>query len=81
MTLLGGQSSPSTGNGGLDRGRLVPDVTPRTEDPGLLTPYIPFPGVGVLFLHSLLMRLVAQVRCFKLPSLGKSAEVPQPKRG
>ena len=46
VTLLGGQSLLSTGNGGLDRGRFVPDVTPRTEGPGLLKPCTPFPGLG-----------------------------------
>lgn len=76
VTLLSGQNSPCTGNTGLDRGSFVPDVTPRIEDTGLLRPCNPFPRM--LLLCSLFMGLAAQVHCFQLPFLGKSAQVPHP---
>ena len=78
VTLLCGQNSPCTGNTGLDRGRFVPDVTPRIEDTGLLRPCDSFPRM--LFLHLLFMGLVSQGHCLQLPSLGKSAQVPHPRQ-
>ena len=72
VTLMCGQNSPCTGDTGLDRGRFVPDVTPRIEDTGLLRPCHPFPGM--LLLRSLFIGLDAQVHCFQLPS-----RVPHPR--
>lgn len=49
---------------------FVPGVTPQTgAEPGLLAPRGPF--ARSLLRHSLLVSLVAQVHCLKLPSLGE----------